>query len=252
MTKPTTTTETTTDNATETTVAPVPPPPVGVLQVWSDLLCPFTHVALHELRAARAALAAGDPARDVQLEHHAFPLELFNGPHPRRGTDTEAVGLGQVAPGAGFRVWTAPEDLYPHTVLLAAEAVLAAAAQSRPAAEALDAALRAAFWTRSRSIAHRAVVLEVASEVAGDVKLDVTELTNALDHGRHRHELMRDYAVAQTDAIPTSPTFVLPDGSIRANPGITVHWEGPWAAGYPIVDAFDPAAFRDLLRDAAY
>ncbi|WP_375423073.1 DsbA family protein [uncultured Friedmanniella sp.] len=237
---------------TDTDQPTVSPPPPGVLQLWSDLLCPFTHVALHELRAARERLGPGDPAHNVQLEHHAFPLELFNGPHLRRGTDTEAVGLGQICPAAGFRVWTGPDDSYPHTVLTAAEAVLAAGAQSRVAGEALDAALRAAFWTGARSIAHRAVVLEVAEEVAaGGAPLDTGRLTQALDSGRHRADLMADVTLAQTEAIPTSPTFVLPDGTVCANPGITVHWEGPWAAGYPIVDAFNASAYIDLLRDAA-
>jgi hypothetical protein len=30
-----------------------------------------------------------------------------------------------------------------------------------------------------------------------------------------------------------------------------VHWEGPWAAGYPIVDADDPSVYDDLLHRAA-
>ena len=58
-------------------------------------------------------------------------------------------------------MWTAADDLYPHTVVLAAEAVLAATSQSMDAAEALDAALRRAFWSQSRSIAHRQVILDV-------------------------------------------------------------------------------------------
>lgn len=229
-------------------------PPPGVLQVWSDLLCPFAHLALHGLAAAQAALPAGDPAARVELEHRAFPLELFNGPHPRRGTDTEAVGLGHLAPDAGFRIWTAPDDQYPHTVLLAAEAVRAAGAQSRPAGRALDAALRTAFWTRSRSIAHRQVILDVAAETADahpGAGLDPDALAAALDDGRHRAELMGDFAVARTDAIPTSPTFVLPGGDVVANPGITVHWQGAWAEGFPVVDSHDPAAYLDLLRRAA-
>ncbi len=234
-----------------TSTAPtLTPPPTGVLQVWSDLLCPFAHVALHELQVARAALPAGSPAAAVELEHRVFPLELFNGPHPRRGTDTEAVGLGQISPGAGFRVWTAADDLYPHTVLLAAEAVLAAGAQSRAAAVALDAALRTAFWTHSRSISHRQVILEVAREV-GDAALDVGALAAALDSGRHRADVMRDFALAQTDAIDGSPTFVLPDGSTVTNPGITVHWQGAWAAGFPVVDSHDRSVYADLLRRAA-
>ena len=36
----------------------------------------------------------------VRLDHHVFPLDLFNGPHPRRGTDSEAIGVRQIAPEA--------------------------------------------------------------------------------------------------------------------------------------------------------
>jgi predicted DsbA family dithiol-disulfide isomerase len=165
------------------------------------------------------------------------------------------VGLGQVAPEAGFRVWTGADDLYPHTVLLAAEAVVAAKRQSMDVAEALDAALRRAFWSQSRSIAHRQVILDVAAEVAdrddGNAVLDVDQLTDALDSGRSRRALMADFAIARTDAIPGSPTLRLPDGSTVHNPGMTVHWEGPWAAGYPIVDVDDPRVYEDLLRRAA-
>jgi predicted DsbA family dithiol-disulfide isomerase len=243
------------DRSAETTngVRAVPPPVApGTIQLWTDLLCPFAHVAVHRLRETRERLGLGG---HVRLDHHVFPLELFNGPHPRRGTDTEAVGLGQVAPEAGFRVWTAADDRYPHTVLLAAEAVLAATSQSMDAAEALDAALRRAFWSQSRSIAHRQVILDVAAEVAdrdhANAVLDVDQLTDALDSGRYRRALMADFAIARTDAIPGSPTLRLPDGSTVHNPGMTVHWEGPWAAGYPIVDADDPRVYEDLRRRAA-
>ena len=242
---------TATDRPAETTTA-VQPPPVapGTIQLWTDLLCPFAHVAVHRLRETRERLGLGG---QVRLDHHVFPLELFNGPHPRRGTDTEAVGLGQVAPEAGFRVWTGADDRYPHTVLLAAEAVLAAKAQSLDAAEALDAALRRAFWLESRSIAHRQVILDVVAELGdgGGTGLNVAELADALDTGRHRRALMADFAIARTDAIPGSPTLRLPDGSTVHNPGMTVHWEGPWAAGYPIVDVDDPRVYEHLLRRAA-
>ena len=212
------------------------------IQIWSDLLCPFAYVGILRLRRARERLGL-----DIALEHHTFPLELFNGPHPRRGTDTEAVGLGQIEPAAQFRVWTEPDDRYPHTVLLAAEAVHAASAQSLQAGETLDLALRQAFWTHSRSISHRQVILEVAGEQAG---IDVDALAAALDTGRHRADVMADFAVAQTDAIAGSPTFRLPDGSTVTNPGIEVHWEGPWAAGFPVVDKDDASVYDDLLRKA--
>lgn len=228
-------------------MTPVQPPPVPArtIQLWSDLLCPFSHIAVHRLHMARERLGLTDR---VRMDHHTFALELFNGPHPRRGTDTEAVGLGQIAPDAGFRVWTGPDDLYPHTILLAAEAVYAAKAQGPGLAEALDRALRRAFWFQSRSIAHRQVILDVAGETAG---VDVAALAGALDSGRHRRDLMDDHAVAMTDAIPGSPTLRLPDGTTLTNPGITVRWEGPWAAGYPIVDHDEPDVYDDLLRRAA-
>ncbi len=227
------------------------PPPPRTIQLWSDLLCPFAHVLLDNW--ARAA-ADDDVLASVEVEHHAFPLELFNGPHPRRGTDTEAVGLGQIAPHAGFAVWTANEDTYPHTVLLAAEAVLAATSQSPRAGHGLDTALRRAFWSESRSITHRAVILEVAAELGRaerDVGLDTDALAADLDSGRFRRALNDDWAVARTDILPGSPTVVLPDGSVHYNPGIAVHWQGAWAAGFPVVDSFDADAQITLLRAAA-
>ena len=235
---------------TASTVA-APPVAPGTIQVWSDLLCPFAHLALHRIRQARERLGL-----DVPVEHRTFALELFNGPHPRRGTDTEAVGVGQVAPELDWRVWAAPDDAYPHTVLLAAEAVHAARAQSQAAGEALDLALRRAFWTGSRSISLRDVVLEVAEEAAADAALevpvlDVRALTAALDTGRHRADVFADHAVARTDLVPGSPTMRLADGTTVTNPGTEVSWAGPWAAGFPIVGRHDPGVLDELVRRAA-
>lgn len=217
----------------------------GTIQVWSDLLCPFAHVAIHRLTEVRAQLGLRDA---VRLDHHVFPLELFNGPHPRQGTDSEAVGLGQIEPTAGFRLWTAADWLYPSTVLLAAEAVLAAKEQGLGASEDLDRALRRGFWTESRSIAHRAVILELAGTTG---TVDVAALAEALDSGRHRATLMADYAVAQTDAVNGSPHLFFADGTDQHNPGVAVHWEGPWAAGFPVVDKYDPSWAETVLRRTA-
>ncbi len=222
----------------------LPPVAPGSVQVWSDLLDPFAHLALHRFRQARQRLGAV-----VAVEHRTFALELFYGPHPRRGTDTEAVGIGQAAPELDWRVWTAPDDQYPHSVLLAAEAVHAAQAQSLAAGEALDLALRRAFWTASRSITHRAVVLDVVDEVQrAGTDLDVAHLAAALDDGRHRRDIFADHVVAQTDAIQGSPTFRLLDGSTVHNPGTQVTWAGPWAEGFPVITAHDPAALDEIVR----
>jgi predicted DsbA family dithiol-disulfide isomerase len=230
---------------TETRTAARPQASTGTIQVWSDLLCPFAHVAIHRLIVAREQLGLADR---VRLDHHTFPLELFNGPHPRPGTDSEAVGLGQIEPDAGFRLWTAPEWQYPSTVLLAAEAVHAAKPQGLAASENLDRALRRAFWTDSRSIGHRAVILTVAEETG---TVDAEALTEALDSGRHRADVMTDYAVAQTDLVQGSPHLFLADGYSAYNPGITVHWQGEWAKGFPVVDAQDAQWALDLVTRAA-
>lgn len=215
---------------------------MNAIQVWSDLLCPFAHVAIHRLRVARERLGV-----EVVLDHHTFALELFDGPHPRPGTDSEAVRLGQLEPDAGFRLWTQPDWTYPSTVLLAAEAVHAAKEQGLRESEELDHALRKAFWLESRSIAHRQVILEVATEIG----IDSTALAAALDDGRARSIMMADHSIAVTDAIKGSPQFVLPDGSSVHNPGITVRWEGPFAAGYPIAANTDPGWAERLLKQAA-
>jgi predicted DsbA family dithiol-disulfide isomerase len=209
-------------------------------------LCPFAHVMIHRLTGARDRLGL---AGTLHLDHHTFALELFNGPHPRPGTDSEAVALGQLEPTAGFRLWTAPDWLYPSTVLIAAEAVHAAKAQGLPASEDLDRALRRAFWTESRSIAHRQVILDVATETGS---VDVTALAQALDTGTHRAAVLADHAVASTDAVTGSPQLFLPDGSSVHNPGLTVRWEGPWASGYPIAaDTGEPDWAETLLHAAA-
>lgn len=215
----------------------------GTIQVWSDPLCPFAHVAIHRLTTARDRLGL-----DVRLDHHTFALELFNGPHPRPGTDSEAVGLGQIAPEVGFRLWSAADWLYPSTVLLAAEAVHAAKAQGLGPSEDLDRALRKAFWLDSKSIGHRQVIMEVAAETS---TVDVTALAEALDGGTYRRQVMDDHKVAQTDDVTGSPHLFLPDGSSVHNPGIDVRWEGPWAAGYPIAAETDPGWAEDLLKRAA-
>jgi predicted DsbA family dithiol-disulfide isomerase len=217
----------------------------GTIQIWSDLLCPFAHVALHRLFTARENLGLTER---VRFDHRTFALELFNGPHPRPGTDSEAVGLGQIAPEAGFRLWSAADWLYPSTVLLAAEAVHAAKAQGPRSSEDLDRALRKAFWMESRSIGHRQVILDVAAETS---TVDASVLAEALDSGAYRSALMADHAIASTDAITGSPHLFLPDGSSVHNPGISVRWEGPWAAGYPIATEDDPAWAEKLVRTAA-
>lgn len=53
------------------------------------------------------------------------------------------------------------------------------------------------------------------------------------------------------DAVPGTSTLRLPNGSSVTIPGIEVHGEGPWAAGFPAVDGNDGHVYEDSLRGAA-
>jgi predicted DsbA family dithiol-disulfide isomerase len=213
--------------------------------VFSDLLDPFAHVAVHRLWTVRDRLGLTDV---VRFDHHAFPLELFNGPGTRIGSDSEVPSVGTLEPDAGWQLWNAPDWHYPNTVLLAFEAVHAAKAQSWAVSESLDRALRRAFWADSRSIGHHNVIIEIAGSVEG---LDTEALGARLAAGSSRAAVFDDYRVAATDDVAMSPQLFLPDGTSITNPGISVHWQGEWAKGFPVIDHDDPSVYETMLLAAA-
>ncbi|MET8984978.1 hypothetical protein ABZW49_05995 [Nonomuraea wenchangensis] len=52
-------------------------------------------------------------------------------------------------------------------------------------------------------------------------------------------------SMARTPGAAPTPR---PSGSDRSR---RVSWQGPWAAGFPVVDSFDAGAYDDLLKRAA-
>lgn len=214
----------------------------GTIVVWSDVACPWSHVAVARLHRVRAEL---DLVDDVVLDHRAFPLELVNErPTPKPTLDAEIRVTGGMEPGAGWLPWTRPEWEYPGTVLLALEAVQAAKEQSLRASEALDRALRVAFFGEGRSISMRHVVLAVAERCA---EVGAGVLAKALDDGRARPVVMDQAEQAASAGVKGSPHLFLPDGTGTHNPGVELHWEDD----FPVVDRDDPAVYSDLLRRAA-
>jgi predicted DsbA family dithiol-disulfide isomerase len=214
----------------------------GTIAIFSDLLCPFAHVLVHRLFTARRRLGL---ASAVRFDHHAFPIELLNqAPGTRIGSDSEIPALGALEPDAGWQLWQGPDHHYPSTVLLAFEAVQAAKAQSLEASERLDRALRQAFWASSRPIQMHHEILAIAADTAG---IDVDRLDAALRAGTARAAVFADAAVAASDAVTLSPHVFLADGTDVANPGITVHWHGDWAKGFPVIDHDDSSVVDDLL-----
>jgi predicted DsbA family dithiol-disulfide isomerase len=186
----------------------------------------------------------------VSIDHHAFPLELFNSePTPRWRVDVEAPVAQTLAPRAGWQPWSAPDSAWPVTLLLPMEAVLAAKLQSLEASAALDRGLRRALFGESRCISLRHVILEVATEA--DV-VDVAALAAALDDGRSRAALAEDWRTAQGDEVRGSPHVFAPDGTNAQSPGIEIGWEDDGSPGGRYwIEADDPTAIDDLIRRAA-
>jgi predicted DsbA family dithiol-disulfide isomerase len=220
--------------------------PQGTIVVWSDIACPWATLAVHRLHTVRKRL--GLDGR-VVLDHRAFPLELVNGRcTPRRVLAAEVPVAGALAPEFAWQVWQAPESEWPVTMLLALEAVQAAKDQSANASEALDLALRRAFFAESRCLSMRHVVLDVAASIT---ELDCDALAKVLDGGTARDAVMRQWHDAADGPVKGSPHVFLCDGSDFANPGITMHWEGEHGRGFPVVDADDPLIYEQLLRRSA-
>ena len=218
----------------------------GTIVIFSDLICPFTHIAVHRLHTGRERLGLID---SVHLDHHSFPIELLNGsPGTRHGSDSEIPTLGQLEPDAGWQLWQGPDYHYPNSVLLAFEAVHAAKNQSLQASEQLDRALRQAFWAESATIQNHATILAIADRV-DDIKTD--QLRVDLRDGLGRDPLWADYTTAQTDAVSMSPHLFLHDGTSYTNPGIELHWQGDWAKGFPVIDNDQPEIYDTILTTAA-
>ena len=205
----------------------------GTIVVFSDIACPWATLAVERFHRSRDRLGA-----DVTLVHRAFPLELVNGrATPKPMLDAEVEVLRELEPDV-FHRWSAEVWQWPVTTLLAMEAV-------KEGGEALDRALRHALFRDSRCVSLRTTVLEVAAEVEG---VDAERVATALDDGRHRSALMRDFDVASTDLVAGSPHVFLPDGGDVHNPGLELHMG---ADDVPVIDADDPSAWDDLVRRAA-
>ncbi len=219
----------------------------GTIVVFSDLGCPWAHVAVWRLHDARRRLGL---ERTVSFDHRAFPLELFNSQStPRDELEVEWETCAALAPRAGWQAWSAPAWSWPATLLPPMEAVQAAKEQGNVAAEQLDRGLRRAFWGESRCISLRHVIFEVAAACDG---IDLEALAHAFDTGRARHLIFEQYEVAKTDAVNGSPHLFLADGTNLQNPGIEATWkEGGDGFWRPTIVRDDPTIYDDLLRRAA-
>lgn len=217
----------------------------GQIAVFTDVMCGWATVALHHLYRVREEAGLAD---EVTFDHRLFLLEDVNRMAlNRKIIEGERPVVGQLVEELEFKPWQRDLSEYPVTSLLANEAVQAAKEQSPRAAEQLDMALRLGFWRDSRCVSMRHEILEVAD---GCDAVDVDRLTEALDDGRARGPMMRDY-LAHRDDVQGSPHFFLADGHDVHNPGVQMHQVGEPGAGFLVLDAHDPSVYADLVGRAA-
>ncbi|MDH2389637.1 MULTISPECIES: DsbA family oxidoreductase [Streptomyces] len=217
---------------------------VDVLTVWSDIGCPWASLALHTLHTA-----AERRGQTLLLDHHAFPLELFNRqPTPKFIVDPEVIVIAACRPELGWRLWQGKESEYPVTTLPALEAVQAAkdpAVGGLAASGELDRALRRAFYAESRCISVHSVILDIAEECT---HVDAGALSKALARGAGRAEVYEQWRTAQGPDVQGSPHFFTADGYAAHNPGARFEWTGdPNEGGLPRLHAYDTDWADELL-----
>lgn len=178
------------------------------LEVFADVLCPFTHVGLHTLIDRRRERGRTAP----RLLIRAWPLELVNGqPLDAHHIGAEITALrASVRPDlfAGFSV-----DSFPKTAMAAFALTSAADRTGDPALiEEVGMALRNAVFEEGLDIGHPEVVAPIAARFAL-TPLDIDATAAAVradwDEGRRR-------------GVIGSPHFFTPDGQSHFCPGLSI------------------------------
>ena len=132
---------------------------MNTVEVFADVLCPFTHVGLHTLIDRRAERGLAEPTPRIR----AWPLQLINGkPLDPDHIAAEITALrGSVRPDLfrGFSVETFPKTS------MTAFALAAAADQTGDAvvSETVGMALRDAVFEQGLDIGRPEVVAEIAA-----------------------------------------------------------------------------------------
>jgi predicted DsbA family dithiol-disulfide isomerase len=126
------------------------------VEVFADIVCPFTHVGLSRLVARREALGR----EDVALRVRAWPLELINGEPMDPGFIAEEVDVLRASVAPDLFVHFDPDN-FP-TTSMPGLAFAAAADRVDPAlGERVSLGLREAMFEEGRDVSDPEVIAEV-------------------------------------------------------------------------------------------
>lgn len=163
--------------------------------------------------------AVADRGGHVWIDHRAFALELLNRePNSRPLHDEEVATITAVRTDLDWSPWTAPDWAFPVTTLPAMAAVQATKQQQGlEAADALDTAIRRAYFVHQRCISLLPVIEDIARDCAA---VDADALLDALHSGVGQAAVFADLDVARTGHIQGSPHLWTANGPFGANPGV--------------------------------
>ncbi len=178
------------------------------VEVFADVLCPFTHAGLHTLIDRRTALGRTEP----RLRIRAWPLELINGqPLDAHHIGAEVTALREsVRPDlfAGFAV-----DTFPGTSMVAFALAAAAARTGDPVlVEEVGMALRDAVFERGLDVGRPEVVAPIAA------RFDL----EPLDAAATSRAVQSDWDEGRTRGVIGSPHFFTPEGESRFCPVLDI------------------------------
>jgi predicted DsbA family dithiol-disulfide isomerase len=190
------------------------------IEVFADIVCPFTHVGLRRLVDARAARG-----RASVLRVRAWPLELING-HPleRELAAREIDALrASVAPDL-FRGFDT--GVWPRSSLPAFGLAVAAYAIDDRTGEAVSLAVRAALFEGGLDVSDAEVVRRIG-EAYG---------VNPLDPATIRAAVENDWARGKVRKVKGSPHFFVGDADWFC-PSLVIRHEGDDLAIEPAAES---------------
>lgn len=200
-----------------------------VVEVFADVVCPFTHVGLRRFVQARAEAGA----TEVALRVRAWPLELVNG--EPLDADFVAEEIADLRAQVAGDLFTGFDPAaFPSSTLGLLGLVEVAYEQGLTTGESVSLALRDALFERGRPVADPAVLAAIAAD-HGITPPDA-ETAAAL--------VEASWAAGQERGVIGSPHFFLSDDSWFC-PGLDIERQG-----HHLHIEADEGPFREFLTQA--
>jgi predicted DsbA family dithiol-disulfide isomerase len=188
------------------------PSPV-IIDLYSDVHCPYAYVTAYRLRQLRAEYRG-----TVTIRYKSLALEYIN--HratPKPILDNETPILMLEEPAIPYQPWHAALSEWPVTMWPAFEAIKCAERQGSDAVAELEWAIRTAFFAESQCISMRHVLLALAEKAGLDMPRFVEDFDSGVTKRQVLHEAQDGWERLKVEG---SPTFVLPAGAQVSYPAL--------------------------------